>query len=310
MESYNILNNKKHGIHKGNLNSLDEISGTCADISSDIHIGDITSVEIETFSYCNRQCWFCPNSYIDRHTENIVMSEDVYLDILMQLKEIDYKGVISFSRYNEPFSKRKIILRRISQARDLLPNARLVSNTNGDYMTLEYIHRLKEAGLNFLNIQIYLSENEKFDLDNLEIRFKELAEKLKCKTTVTRKTSDYYIVKYYIDGIEVIARARNFKINGNRRGNSIDTIPEYHRRWGCFMPFSGMYIDYNGNVMPCCNLRSDIEAHKKYIMGNVKNELLEDILQKEKNIVFRDNVKLCPPHIEVCKGCSMKDNKC
>ena len=23
-------------------------------------------IEIEVFSFCNRKCWYCPNSYIDR----------------------------------------------------------------------------------------------------------------------------------------------------------------------------------------------------------------------------------------------------
>ena len=42
-------------------------------------------IEIELFSYCNRKCWFCPNSTIDRLSTNIVMEESDYLDILSQL---------------------------------------------------------------------------------------------------------------------------------------------------------------------------------------------------------------------------------
>ena len=46
-------------------------------------------IEIETFSYCNRKCWFCPNSFVDRISDNKIMPEEVYLDLLSQLSEID-----------------------------------------------------------------------------------------------------------------------------------------------------------------------------------------------------------------------------
>ena len=85
-------------------------------------------IEIETFSYCNRKCWFCPNSFVDRLSENIEMSEDVYLDLLQQLSEIDFSGELTYSRYNEPLAKRELLIKRIKQAREILPNATLRTN--------------------------------------------------------------------------------------------------------------------------------------------------------------------------------------
>jgi radical SAM protein with 4Fe4S-binding SPASM domain len=38
-----------------------------------------------------------------------------------------------------------------------------------------------------------------------------------------------------------------------------------------------MFIDWTGDVMPCCNLRSDIDSHKSYILGNIKNSSLQNI---------------------------------
>ena len=52
-------------------------------------------IEIEIFSYCNRICWFCPNSFIDRRTINIEMKDDHYEKILTDLAEIDYAGEIT-----------------------------------------------------------------------------------------------------------------------------------------------------------------------------------------------------------------------
>ncbi|MDR0822180.1 MAG: radical SAM protein, partial [Endomicrobium sp.] len=90
-------------------------------------------IEIEVFSFCNRQCHFCPNSKVDRHSKNEFMPEETYISILKSLQEIDYDGCVSYSRYNEPLADR-IILTRIKQARQYLPNAFLYSHTNGDYL--------------------------------------------------------------------------------------------------------------------------------------------------------------------------------
>ena len=67
-----------------------------------------------------------------------------------------------------------------------------------------------------------------------------------------------------------------------------------------------MYIDYNGNVMICCALRSDIPDHKDGIMGNVKNSKLEDIFVSESYSSWREHHKQDGPKDGVCRSC--KDN--
>ena len=124
-------------------------------------------IEIEIFSYCNRICWFCPNSFIDRRTTNIEMKDDHYEKILTDLAEIDYAGEITYSRYNEPLSHRDIFIRRIKRAREVLPNAILKTNTNGDYVTRDYIEELDDIGFNQLWIQQYLGNNEKYDHERM-----------------------------------------------------------------------------------------------------------------------------------------------
>ena len=94
-------------------------------ISTKVSLDKIRSVEIEIFSYCNRNCWFCPNNFIDRHSDNILMDEGIYLNILNDFKTINYRGRISYSRYNEPLSHKDIFLKRLKQANELLPSALL-----------------------------------------------------------------------------------------------------------------------------------------------------------------------------------------
>ncbi|MDR2526768.1 MAG: radical SAM protein, partial [Rickettsiales bacterium] len=127
-------------------------------------------VEIEVFSFCNRQCWFCPNSFIDRHSKNVLMDENIYMGILDDLKSIEYRGMITYSRYNEPLSHKQIIIDRLKQARKYCPNALLHTNTNGDYLDREFLDDLYDAGLRSISIQIYLKEKEQFDVEQIKNR--------------------------------------------------------------------------------------------------------------------------------------------
>lgn len=45
----------------------------------------VRMVEIEVFSYCNRHCWFCPNSFVDSQSENKLMDPVVYESIINSL---------------------------------------------------------------------------------------------------------------------------------------------------------------------------------------------------------------------------------
>lgn len=277
-------------------------------LRNDFDFKNIKSIEIETFSFCNRQCWFCPNSIIDRHSNNIEMKENLYLHILEQLAEINFSGTLSFSRYNEPLSQRALILKRIRQARDFLPNATLTTNTNGDYLSKDYIDDLCDAGLNVLNIQHYLQENEKFETDNIKKSFEKISKKIGSEYKVSREQHNRIEAEFNYPGMKITARARDFKKNGCTRGNSLETIAKRKRGTGCLIPYISVFIDYNGQVVPCCNLRSDFPSHTRFILGDCNSKKLREIFNNRKTRNFRKKVKENPPRIDVCKNCNFCDD--
>lgn len=264
-------------------------------------------IEIEVFSYCNRKCWFCPNSIIDRHSNNSLMPEDMYLNILEQLKEIDYDQEVTYSRYNEPLAYKDIILKRIQQARTYLPKAKLRTNSNGDFITLDYIYELRDAGLNELFIQQYLSNNELYNHNKMKKRMLSFIKKLNVKYHTISDIEDQRIeYGLNIPGIKVHLRARNFQVEGTSRTNKVAEFnKEYIRTKPCIQPFNNMYIDYNGYIMVCCNTRSDIPSHKNGIMAHVLDAPLWDIYINEKYKPWRkDHEKEGPKH-GICAGCKI-----
>ncbi len=228
----------------------------------------VSQVEIEVFTYCNRVCWFCPNSHIDRRSTNRYMDEGLYLRILNELAEIEYDQTITYSRYNEPLSDR-IILERLRQARAALPSAYLSTYTNGDYVTREYLDELRDAGLNNIYIMIYLGNKERFsDTKMLTAMMRKVAQlSLSCKFTEAIEGIAYSAQLRY-KGMTIHVLSRNFERIGTDRGGQVDIGP-YQRTSPCPLVFKCLYIDWNGSIVPCCNIRSDVPEHKGFVVDDV-----------------------------------------
>lgn len=104
-------------------------------------------VEIEVNTNCNRKeyCSFCPNSKIGT-IEPQIMEEKLYEKIIDELKDLKFKGRISFHFYGEPLIHPKIgkVIRYASQN---LPSSERVIYTNGDKLDDEKYKELVDAGI-------------------------------------------------------------------------------------------------------------------------------------------------------------------
>lgn len=235
------------------------------------------------------------------------MEEDVYLNIISQLKAINYSGDITYSRYNEPTANKDVFIKRIRQAREALPFANLKTNSNGDYMNHEYVLELREAGLNELFLQQYDLEPFTYDYAKNKRLMEKRLDKLNFPYKKIKDISGFKIeYQLEIDGIRVQLRSRNFNEDGSSRGDTIQLADDYVRTQRCMQVFNNMYIDYNGSVMICCALRSDIPSHENGIMGNVKDSSLEEIFSSDRYTSWRNHHKEDGPKEGVCKSC--RDN--
>jgi radical SAM protein with 4Fe4S-binding SPASM domain len=230
---------------------------------------NVTMVEVEVFSFCNRRCWFCPNAQIDRHSDNVYMADCVYSSIINSLAEIGYDETVTYSRYNEPLSD-PIIIDRLREARAKLSGATLHLNTNGDYLTRDYLDTLYESGLRSIRIQLYLKNEERYG----DVRIHQCAERLLDRLNLPSKLTQSipgkwleYRLKYR--DMSITAYGRNFAVNGTNRGGLVDINNDYIRTSPCLAPAWSVCIDFNGKVVPCCNFRSDVPEHAEYVLGEI-----------------------------------------
>ncbi|MDD3014489.1 MAG: radical SAM protein [Candidatus Gastranaerophilales bacterium] len=264
----------------------------------------VNLVEIETFSYCNRKCWFCPNSFIDRFSDNIYMEEKSYLKLLNELSEINYDKSITYSRYNEPLAD-KIILTRIKQAREILPDAHLMTYCNGDFVNREYIQELYKNGLNEINIMAYMGNNEEFTDELALSKMKNILDKVDLPFEEDLSSpGNCYITKIQYKDMKIRLQSTNFGKSGHNRGGLVKVNEDYVRTSPCLYPFSSMYIDYNCNVVPCCNIRSDAPEHKNCIVGNINENTIFEIYASGALVNWRKDLYNYGNKMFPCNSCN------
>ena len=272
-------------------------------------------VEVEVASFCNRTCWFCPNSHIDRKSTSIELPESTFLKILDNLAEIEYDQNFNFHRFNEPLANRELILKRIAQARQKLPKARFTIFTNGDYAQREYFEALRDAGVNHILMSYYYGKEKCFDKEQTILpAMKKMSQKLSLPYEVMEDSVQEYRVRFEIPGLNIDYRVWNPDTSGQSRGGSLESMKRARRvDSGCFQPAISLYVDYNGLVMPCCHTRSDERAHEDFILGDCNTHDVFEVFFGERAASLRRGLFSSTPcgngaHAEsiarICADCS------
>lgn len=253
-------------------------------------INTLKIIEVEINSFCNRKCSWCPNKILDR-TKAKELDEETYRNLIRELKNNSYDGTISYSRYNEPMAFPKLFKERVSYAKANLPNVKFVSNTNGDYLLKRNIEGLL---IDELTVMDYDCKGINYCVNKL---FEIGADLTNVDGNIIRAEKDDMTILYYANWTE--------EAEINDRGGSLSEYSTSKRGYRCKEPMYFAGIDYNGNVMPCCNLRSDNERHKPYILGNVNNQSLEEIYKSNKAKKIREQAGLLIP----CEYCIKKEGR-
>ncbi len=248
---------------------------------------NIALVEFEITSYCNRKCKWCPNSFIDRTHTPIEFDEEVYLKVLNEIKDLTL--TISFTRFCEPMSNIELLKKRVKQARKIVSNGILLCNTNGDYIDK---NSFKDLYLDKLSIMDYdckgrdywinlLTECGIHDIDEYGDRITGIINNIEVRCLLD-----------WTDGKILEDRAGLLKSDFNNREFELRQEP-------CYVPKRYIAIAYTGEVTPCCHYRFDAPEHKDYILGNVRDNTVEEIYYSDKAVNFRKRVE----HGNLPDGC-------
>ena len=65
-------------------------------------------VEVSDSGTCNRKCSFCPRSDPDYKDIKNFITKELHTKLCEELSEVNYKGILMYSGFNEPLLNKKI----------------------------------------------------------------------------------------------------------------------------------------------------------------------------------------------------------
>lgn len=111
------------------------------------------SIKIQTNYRCTRKCSFCHYGQNDLPA-NKMLDEQLFFNIIDQLRSIHYRGRVGLFEINEPLTDKRLPI-FIKHTRSRLPDAWIYLTTNGDLLKEGSIESLFNHGVNSLYLNSY-----------------------------------------------------------------------------------------------------------------------------------------------------------
>jgi len=267
-----------------------------------------TRIQIQTVSWCNRSCAFCPSGKFP--VEKTFMPVEVYHRIIDQLCKLDFDGRISPYLMNEPLLDKRLP-ELIAYTRERCPRSWIAINSNGDALSEDLACRLFDAGLNSLDVNAYDSSTQ-------YQAYVTLAEHV-----VARRSAVTCQVGYSDPTFNGAGMPRSSKIIHCRdmafwepRFLSKQATPDLQNRsgnvpgsrrlteplaLGCPRPFEQMYLNYRGVAVLCCN-----DWRFEVTMGDTATSTLAEIWHNARYQAYRHHLQQNSRAMPLCDTCDFQ----
>ncbi len=264
-----------------------------------------TRIQIQTVSWCNRSCVFCPSGKFP--VEKVFMPVEVYHRIIKQLQALNYTGRISPYLMNESLLDKRLP-EFIAYAREHCPESWIAINTNGDALSETLLDRLFDAGLNSLDVNAYDSPAQHAKHMALATRFTARRGDITLRTgysnpffqgdNIPRRTKLLNCRDMSFWEPRFLAKIATPDLQ-NRSGN----IPGARQMAaplpvGCPRPSQQMYVNYRGEAVLCCN-----DWRFEVIMGDTAQATLAEIWMNDKYQQYRHNLQQKNRAMPLCDTC-------
>ncbi len=263
-------------------------------------------INLETSSFCNRSCIYCPDSKFPRNFKE-QLSNEIVIKILEELSTIKYSGDFSLNLYNEPLADYENLKLIITLIKKKLPHSTIGFNTNGDLLDLQKISELESIGVNRIKITIHPPANKNYDLIRETKRFNKFLNDLHAKQDDLVNTTDNNMAYFKFGKMFLTLQSIDFLQKGTDRGRTIDTVMSSTRVAPCAKPMREFSIYYDGSVTQCCDAFYS-SAYKKNKLGNVTDHSIFSIYCSQIFKSIRRELFSWGEKISICKTCSSFDN--
>lgn len=237
-------------------------------------------VEVETHTTCNRSCPYCPvnNNRREKHT----MSTDLFKKIVDDLEDIQYSGLFSLMRYNEPLLEERLPM-FVSYVKKQLPGCSVKIFTNGDYLNYVAFKKLLGVGVDCFEVtNHWVKDSLPFNRHLKNFR-----------DDLSLGDRKHIIFKEYHSGSVM-----------NNRGGLVTSL--FDMRFNGCGPYQNLplnpqlEVDSFGNVLLCCRQYSKDFGP---MFGNVKNVHVMDVWMNPVFVKTRSELRSGVRSLDICKRC-------
>jgi radical SAM protein with 4Fe4S-binding SPASM domain len=189
-------------------------------------------VEISPADSCNRQCTFCPRADKRQFPNRaLTMHPALYQRMAAELGALNYGGIVILSGYGEPMLSKQIY----GMVEAFSPVARVELVTDGDYLTVHTAAKLYAAGLSMFLVSLYDGPEQA-----------QYFERIFLAAEVPREC---YVLRDRWYGAD-----KDFGVKLTNRVGMVAAghQPPVARDHLCYYPHYAMMVDWNGDVMLCC----------------------------------------------------------
>ena len=264
-------------------------------------------VHLEIDRYCNRSCVYCANHKLPCRKEHSPMPEELYEKCLKELAEISYNAFIEFNGFNEPLADIPLLQKRIKMLKHYCPEARLLINSNGDFLNQDILDMLAESGVDHMMVTLHLNSNE-FHLSEWERKQKFAAFEKRlsgCEFTFDPVMEIWQTRK---ENLLLIVRVSDFCLTGHNFAGCAGK--KVRRDVPCYVPMLHYYVDYAGRVTFCCSANMDSPDCKPLIMGNAKENTVFEIYSSPQAKKFRKAMLTMKNMPSCCAVCDAQTGYC
>ena len=252
-------------------------------------------LHIQTQSYCNADCIFCPYSETEATQSMGRMSWELYTKIIDEASRHNVQRC-ALLLMNEPLLD-KDLHRRIRYAKDKFPErTEVMITSNGSVLTEKKTGELIDSGLDRIKISIQGVDPEVYEHTMGGLKYEKTIEGVRRLIKAVRKSKNktprvvLSIVATGANEKEVRRFKRYWRLRGvkatsvifeNKAGNVKlrhgELAPHGLTPFkSCFRPFRTFYVLWNGDVIPCC-----ADWGRELILGNVREHTISEVWHSE-----------------------------
>lgn len=245
----------------------------------------LQSITVNPTELCNRKCGFCPRSDAKVYpNRDLHISEQTVSRLSEQLSIAGFVNRLGWSGNGEPLLTDNFLklVRLVSSQNPRLSSHEI--NTNGDLLTDGLVSEIYASGINHIIVSVYDGQES---LD----KFSEMFSKYNVHSYTLRISFNT------VNPVGFTNRAGMVDVNR-------DKIKEFKNN-KCFLPFYKLVVDWNGDILVCC----EDWGRKSKSSLNINTHSLEEIWFSEKLYGYRNRLRFGDRSLSPCNACNIHGEK-